>query len=90
MEYEALFPFCHICGSWKSNRNSPPIMVFRDGGEYKIAFIYHPDAVVVSTLYRSGGIVWADLLGRIQIAYDREEDRLLLATEGTYIRADDS
>lgn len=77
-------------GSGKSNRKSPPVTVFRDGGAYKIALTYHLDAVVVGTIHQSGGIIWADLLGRVQLAYDREEDRLVLATEGIYVRADDS
>ena len=59
-------------------------------GAYKIALTYHLDAVVVGTIHQSGGIIWADLLGRVQLAYDREEDRLVLATEGIYVRADDS
>lgn len=46
--------------------------------------------MVVGTIHQSGGIIWADLLGRVQLAYDREEDRLVLATEGIYVRADDS
>ena len=82
MEYETLFPLYWICGEWKSNRKSPPVTVFRDGGAYKIALTYHLDAVVVGTIHQSGGIIWADLLGRVQLAYDREEDRLVLATEG--------
>ena len=90
MEYETLFPLYWICGEWKSSRKSPPVTVFRDGGAYKIALTYHLDAVVVGTIYQSGGIIWADLLGRVQLAYDREEDRLVLATEGIYVRADDS
>ena len=90
MEYETLFPPYWICGEWKSNRKSPPVTVFRDGGAYKIALTYHLDAVVVGTIHQSGGIIWADLLGRVQLAYDREEDRLVLATEGIYVRADDS
>lgn len=90
MEYETLFPLYWICGEWKSNRKSPLVTVFRDGGVYKIALIYHPDAVVVGTIRQSGGIIWADLLGKVQIAYDREQDRLVLASEGAYIRADDS
>ena len=90
MEYETLFPLYWICGEWKSNRKSPPVTVFRDGGAYKIALTYHFDAVVVGTIHQSGGIIWADLLGRVQLAYDREEDRLVLATEGIYVRADDS
>ena len=75
-----MFPLYWICGEWKSSRKSPPVTVFRDGGTYKIALTYH----------QSGGIIWADLLGRVQLAYDREEDRLVLATEGIYVRADDS
>ena len=67
-----------------------PSPYFRDGGTYKIALTYHLDAVVVGTIHQSGGIIWADLLGRVQLAYDREEDRLVLATEGIYVRADDS
>lgn len=90
MEYETLFPLYWICGEWKSSRKSPPVTVFRDGGTYKIALTYHLDAVVVGTIHQSGGIIWADLLGRVQLAYDREEDRLVLATEGIYVSADDS
>ena len=41
MEYETLFPLYWICGEWKSNRKSPPVTVFRDGGAYKIALTYH-------------------------------------------------
>ena len=63
MEYETLFPLYWICGEWKSNRKSPPVTVFRDGGAYKIALTYHLDAVVVGTIHQSGGIIWADLLG---------------------------
>ena len=48
MEYENLFPLYWICGEWKSNRKSPPVTVFRDGGAYRIALIYHLDAVVVN------------------------------------------
>ena len=81
-----MFPLYWICGEWKSNRKSPPVTVFRDGGAYKIALTYHLDAVVVGTIHQSGGIIWADLLGRVQLAYDREEDRLVLATEGFYLR----
>lgn len=83
-----MFPLYWICGEWKSNRKSPPVTVFRDGGAYKIALTYHLDAVVVGTIHQSGGIIWADLLGRVQLAYDRKEDRLVLATEGIYVRAD--
>ena len=57
MEYENLFPLYWICGEWKSNRKSPPVTVFRDGGAYRIALIYHLDAVVVGTIHRSGGII---------------------------------
>ena len=77
MEYETLFPLYWICGEWKSSRKSPPVTVFRDGGTYKIALTYHLDAVVVGTIHQSGGIIWA-------------EDRLVLATEEIYVRADDS
>lgn len=52
MEYENLFPLYWICGEWKSNRKSPPVTVFRDGGAYRIALIYHLDAVVVGTIHR--------------------------------------
>ena len=90
MDCAILFPLYWICGEWKSNPKSPLVTVFRDGGVYKIALIYHPDAVVVGTIRQSGGIIWADLLGKVQIAYDREQDRLVLASEGAYIRADDS
>lgn len=90
MDCAILFPLYWICGEWKSNHKSPPVTVFRDGGVYKIALIYHFDAVVVGTIRQSGGIIWADLLGKVQIAYDREQDRLVLASEGAYIRADDS
>lgn len=57
MEYETLFPLYWICGEWKSNRKSPPVTVFRDGGAYKIALTYHLDAVVVGTIHQSGGII---------------------------------
>ena len=50
MEYETLFPLYWICGEWKSNRKSPPVTVFRDGGAYKIALTYHLDAVEVLSL----------------------------------------
>ena len=45
-----MFPLYWICGEWKSNRKSPPVTVFRDGGAYKIALTYHLDAVVVGTI----------------------------------------
>lgn len=41
MDCAILFPLYWICGEWKSNRKSPPVTVFRDGGVYKIALIYH-------------------------------------------------
>ena len=81
MEYETLFPLYWICGEWKSNRKSPPVTVFRDGGAYKIALTYHLEALLAEAVQNVHGEI---------TAYDREEDRLVLATEGIYVRADDS
>ena len=58
-----MFPLYWICGEWKSNRKSPPVTVFRDGGAYKIALTYHLDAVVVGTIHQSGGIIWQTCWG---------------------------
>ena len=83
-----MFPLYWICGEWKSNRKSPPVTVFRDGGAYKIALTYHLDAVVVGTIHQSGGIIWADLLGRVQLAYDlfwkRQNQRRLHPEQTNY------
>ncbi len=87
MDCAILFPLYWICGEWKSNRKSPLVTVFRDGGVYKIALIYHPDAVVVGTIRQSGGIIWADLLEKVQIAYDREKTGWCWRAKGrTYVR----
>ena len=75
-----MFPLYWICGEWKSNRKPSDSQFDIAVQLFRQLFHFH----------QSGGIIWADLLGRVQLAYDREEDRLVLATEGIYVRADDS
>lgn len=86
MEYEYLFPLRHICGRWRSNCKSPPVRVFRENGAYRIRFSYRWGSALTGTLYRNGQGTWADLPERVQIAYDAENDRLVIASEGTYVR----
>lgn len=77
-------------GSGKATASRRPLPYSVTVAHTRLPLTYHLDAVVVGTIHQSGGIIWADLLGRVQLAYDREEDRLVLATEGIYVRADDS
>lgn len=86
MEYEYLFPLRHICGRWKSNCKSPPVRVFREGGAYRIRFSYRWGTTLTGTLYRNEQGTWADLPERVQVAYDTENERLVIASEGTYVR----
>lgn len=86
MGYEYLFPLRHICGRWKSNCKSPPVRVFREDGTYRIRFIYRWGATLTGTLYRNGQGTWADLPERVQVAYDPANERLVIASEGVYIR----
>ena len=89
MEYESLFPFDRICGRWESKGKSPPVRVYRCGREYRIALYYRWGITLTARLYRSGRATWADLPEKVQVAYDEENERLVLAHEGTYARAGD-
>ena len=43
-------------------------------------------AVLTATLYRNGQGTWAELPERVQVAYDEDNERLVLASEGVYVR----
>ena len=86
MEYATLFPLDRICGRWKSRGKSPPVRVYREGHTYRIALAYRWGAVLTATLYRNGQGTWAELPERVQVAYDEENERLVLASEGVYVR----
>lgn len=87
MDYELSFPLWQVCGLWESRMNSPPIRIYRSGKIYRIALAYSSGTALVSTLYSRFGKMWARLPEWIQIAYDRENDLLVLASEGTYHRS---
>lgn len=42
--------------------------------------------MLTATLYRNGQGTWAELPERVQVAYDEENERLVLASEGVYVR----
>lgn len=86
MEYATLFPLDRICGRWKSRGKSPPVRVYREGHTYRIALAYRWGAVLTATLYRNGQGTWAELPERVQVAYDEDNERLVLASEGVYVR----
>lgn len=86
MEYATLFPLDRICGRWKSRGKSPPVRVYREGRTYRIALAYRWGAVLTATLYRNGQVTWAELPERVQVAYDEDNERLVLASEGVYVR----
>lgn len=69
--------------------NSPPVRIYRSGKAYRIALAYPSGVALVGTLYPRFGKIWANLPERVQIAYDREHDLLVLASEGSYHRSDD-
>ena len=41
---------------------------------------------LTATLYRNGQGTWAELPERVQVAYDEDNERLVLASEGVYVR----
>ena len=65
---------------------SRPVRVYREGRTYRIALAYRWGAVLTATLYRNGQGTWAELPERVQVAYDEDNERLVLASEGVYVR----
>lgn len=70
----------------KAGASRPPVRVYREGRTYRIALAYRWGAVLTATLYRNGQGTWAELPERVQVAYDEDNERLVLASEGVYVR----
>ena len=73
-----------IWGRWKPGQVAP-----RSGctaaGHVPIALAYRWGAVLTATLYRNGQGTWAELPERVQVAYDEDNERLVLASK-VYVR----
>lgn len=76
-----------MCGYWTGACNSPPVHIFRTNQGYRITFEYRFDTRITVPIKRTLNLIVFDLFGRIEIAYDNQRDVLLIATEGTYSRA---
>lgn len=84
------FSIRDICGSWVSSYGSPDIKIFHDGSRFRLTFYYKQDVAFTVDLCQSRreGIFF-NFYGKMQIAYDDEQDLLLLTTEGEYTRVYD-
>ena len=73
-------------GGGKAGASRPRSECTAKGIRYRIALAYRWGAVLTATLYRNGQGTWAELPERVQVAYDEENERLVLASEGVYVR----
>lgn len=80
-----LDPLQKLCGYWKNGFESPPLRIFRATDGYRICFEY-PLHQVTIPINGMNNIYSVFLFGRMEIAYDGINDRLLIAEEGIYFR----
>jgi hypothetical protein len=87
------FPLRDITGRWVSPEGAPAVRVFRNktrrnGGLWLELTYNNPQAIYSRPVKEVSGVRCFDLYGRVEIAYDRERDVLLLSDYGEYIRAE--
>ena len=83
------FPLRNICGIWVSLCGSPNLKIYHDGSRFRLQFIYKHNAAFTVLLQQSWGITFFEFYGMIRIAYDDEQDMLMLTNEGEYKRVYD-
>lgn len=76
----------HLTGSWVNNSGSPPLRIYKGSHSYHIEFEYRDGTKVDTQITVIQDKMIFDLFGRIELAYDEENDLLLVASEGTYKR----
>lgn len=79
-------PLIFLTGRWINNSGSPPVRIYKDGHSYHIEFEYRDGTKVDTRIAVIRDKMIFDLFGRIELAYDEENDLLLVASEGTYRR----
>jgi hypothetical protein len=79
-------PLMYLTGRWINNSGSPPVRIYKGSHSYHIEFEY-PDGTKVDTRITVilDKMIF-DMFGRIELAYDEENDWLLVASEGIYKR----
>lgn len=78
-----------ICGRWISGFNSPPLRIYYDRGfklELMLSGTDNRPYPLRGVLRQNRQGTYANLYGRIYLAYDDEREVLLLSTEGIYHR----
>ena len=88
------FSLRDITGRWISSEGAPSVRIFRNetrknGGLWLELIYNNPQAVYARPVKGVFGVRYFDLYGRVGIAYNGEQDRLLLSAYGEYFRADE-
>lgn len=79
-------PLVHLTGRWLNNSGSPPVRIYKGSHSYHIEFEYQDGTKVDTRIAVVQDKMIFDLFGRIELAYDEENDLLLVASEGSYKR----
>jgi hypothetical protein len=88
------FPLRNITGRWVSSEGAPAVRIFyndvcKNGGFWLELTYNKPQAVYLRPVKDVFGLRYFDLYGRVGIAYDGEQDVLLLSAYGEYIRVEE-
>lgn len=86
---QTYFPLREVIGRWVSPNGSPEVRIVFTGTRYRLVFSYDTQTVFTCPIRQRGGVTCFYLYGHIGIAYDAEEDNLVLSDYGEYIRAEE-
>ena len=83
------FPLREIAGRWISLDGSPEVRIVFTGTRYRLEFSYDTSTVFTCPIRQQWGVTCFYLYGRIGLAYDREQEVLVLSAYGEYVRAEE-
>ncbi len=79
-------PLINLTGHWINKSGSPPARIYKRSHSFYIEFTYKDGTKVERPIKALYDKMVFNLFGRIELAYDEERERLLIASEGIYQR----